>query len=242
MLKIFDVHSHILPGVDDGSQGMEETMRMLKMAYSEGIRGMIATPHYRRGYAAESFGRVEEIWRQVKAYAAAELPEMELKLGREIYCESGSMEMLRRDLGSKRNTMGQTRYVLMEFSPGTDGREIRQELSNVLRMGYQPILAHAERCISLRKAPERAEELVQMGFYIQINAGSITGSFSDKRFCKKLMDRDCVHFIGTDCHGSVKRTPQIKKSAEYVVKHFGEEYAQELFWENPKKMLRDEYL
>lgn len=242
MLNSIDVHCHILPGVDDGSESMDETMSMIKMAYSEGIRGMIATPHYHYGYAAQDWEKVYHVWEQVREKVSAELPEMEIYLGREIYSDSRSMDMLAADAGSGRNTMGSSRYVLIEFTPGAEYREIKNSLSNILSLGYQTILAHAERCMSIRKKPELAEELVQMGNYIQLNAGSIAGSFSDRRFCKKLMSMDCVHFVGTDCHGSTKRTPQIKKSIEYVIKHFGEEYAQQLYWENPEKMLGNEYL
>lgn len=242
MLNSIDVHCHILPGVDDGSKDMEETMNMIKMAYNEGIRGMIATPHYHHGYAAQSWERVYYVWEQVRERVASELPGMEIYLGREIYSDSSSLDMLREDAGTTRNTMSNSRYVLIEFTPGTEYREIKNSLSNVLSLGFQTILAHAERCMCIRKKPERAEELVQMGSYIQLNADSVAGNFSDRRFCKKLMSMDCVHFIGTDCHGSTKRIPQIKKSIEYVTKHFGGEYAQQLFWDNPQKMLGDEYL
>lgn len=241
MKGITDIHSHILPGLDDGASDMEETIAMLGIAYEQGIRKMVATPHYHLGRYENSITRVEESLEQVRIETKRQGIPMELVIGNEIYYHPEAISNI--SLGNV-ITLGETSCVLVEFSPGSSLSYLRQALDFIIREGYTPVIAHVERYIEVTKKLDDVAGLIDMGCYIQINSGSITGNsgMKVKSFCKKLLKNELVHFIATDCHGVNSRTPEIFKSVQYIRKKFGDDYAKKLFIENPEMMLAGEYL
>ena len=237
MERFVDAHCHVLPEVDDGAQSMNETRQMLQMAYDEGIRYIIATPHHhpRRGKASP-----RQLRRQLKLVReeAEKISEkLRVYLGTEVYFGQDVPDKLKED---KILTMNRTRYVLVEFSPIDSFDYICQGIQQIQMKGFEVILAHIERYRSMREDIGRAEHLADMGVRIQVNAGSITGQsgWKIKRYIKQLMDRDLVFCVGTDAHDPKSRPPQMKKAAEYVKKKYGEEYVRRIFFSNPVIMLK----
>lgn len=237
MERFVDAHCHILPEVDDGAQSMNETRQMLQMAYDEGIRYIIATPHHhpRRGKASP-----RQLRRQLKLVReeAEKISEkLRVYLGTEVYFGQDVPDKLKEE---KILTMNRTRYVLVEFSPIDSFDYICQGIQQIQMKGFEVILAHIERYRSMREDIGRAEHLADMGVRIQVNAGSITGQsgWKIKRYIKQLMDRDLVFCVGTDAHDPKSRPPQMKKAAEYVKKKYGEEYVRRIFFSNAVVMLK----
>ena len=139
MMKIIDVHAHILPGVDDGSENWNESIEMLRMAYEQGIRTIIATPHYHQGQDIERLKETTGILRQ----EAQKLdPEYGIFLGQELMDSEGILDELRK---GRALTMAGSRYVLIEFLPNVSYSRLYQRLRQLQGAGYIPILAHAER-------------------------------------------------------------------------------------------------
>lgn len=241
MRGIIDIHSHILPYLDDGAADMEETIAMLKLAYEQGIRKMVATPHYHLGRHESSITKVKQSLEQVRIQMKRQGVTMELVMGNEIYYHPEAIEDV--SLG-KVSTLGDSSCVLVEFSPGSSLSYIRQALDFIIREGYTPVIAHTERYLELTKNLDDVANLIDMGCYVQMNAGSIAGNagMKTKSFCKKLLKNELVHFVATDCHGLRSRTPEIQQSAEYIRKKFGDDYAKRLFIDNPETMLSGEYL
>jgi protein-tyrosine phosphatase len=241
MEGFIDVHSHILPQIDDGSKSMEQTLNMLKSAYDEGIRAIIATPHAHEGRGKISIAELEECVEKVRDAYKDILPDMRLYLGSEIYYSQKSIELL----NEKRiPTLAGTRYVLVEFSPVADYRYIKNALNGFILEGYYPILAHVERYINIRKDINYVGELINMGVYIQVNAVSINGEVGKvyRGFARKLLKCHYIHLIGTDSHSDGTRAPCIKKCSNYILKKHGEEYASELLTNNGGKVLLGEYI
>lgn len=237
MERFVDAHCHVLPEVDDGAQSMNETRQMLQMAYDEGIRYIIATPHHhpRRGKASP-----RQLRRQLKLVReeAEKISEkLRVYLGTEVYFGQDVPDKLKEE---KILTMNRTRYVLVEFSPIDSFDYICQGIQQIQMKGFEVILAHIERYRSMREDIGRAEHLADMGVRIQVNAGSITGQsgWKIKRYIKQLMDRDLVFCVGTDAHDPKSRPPQMKKAAEYVKKKYGEEYVRRMFFSNAVVMLK----
>lgn len=234
-----DMHIHILPGVDDGANDENEMKEMLKIAYKEGIRCIIATPHHhpRRGKEPP------EVLRKTAAAllkAAHDIDEhFRIYLGTEIFFGQDVADKLKK---GEILTMNRRNYVLVEFSPSEPYGYIRQSLQQLQMAGYEVILAHVERYSCITDEPELAEQLSDMGILLQINAGSITGQSGRriKKFIRRLMDEDLVFCVGTDAHSAGKRAPRMKKAAEYVKKKYGEAYAAKIFYQNAKQMLRKE--
>lgn len=241
MFKIYDIHSHILPGVDDGAETMERSMEMLEAALAEGIRGIILTPHYHGGHYEAAAGYVSRIFKSLCEQAKEKYPEIRLYLGNEIYYYPSVPEWLQE---GRVHAMSESSYVLLEFAPGVRLREIREAVQHMTGAGYYPILAHAERYQSLVEKAEQAELLIQMGAYIQVNAETINGEtgIKSRHFVKKLMKKEQVHFVASDAHSLGRRGPYLRKSAEYLCKHYGEEYTIRLLQENPEKLISNTYI
>lgn len=238
MEGFIDIHSHILPDMDDGSDSIEETMEILKTAYSEGIRIMIATPH---SYSEGSGNIVEDIDRRLEEIRKiADRPPIEIYKGCEIYYTHEVPELLSE---KKLPVLAGSRYVLVEFSPVTEYIYITNALRNIMLAGYSPIVAHVERYMAVTKEIGRIEELIDMGAYIQVNAKSITGESFSKVYhsiAKKLLKNRWIHFVATDTHNNSSRAPKMKKCAQVIAKKCGQDYVNEILIENPGKVLHDE--
>lgn len=242
MRGYIDMHCHVLPGVDDGSGSMKETLRMVQTAYKEGIRAMIVTPHYhpRRGMADAAV--VREALRHVQSEVHKLLPDMRLYPGNEIYYRQDAKELLRE---GTLLTLAGSDYVLVEFSMGSVTPEQIADAVRDLQMGgYLPVIAHIERYDRLLGDVDAAMELVEAGAYIQVNAASVTGELGGnrKRYIRKLIKNDCVHFVGTDAHDTGARAPLMKKCASCLTRKFGEEVCETLLCVNPGLVLQNEII
>lgn len=238
MPDFFDVHSHYMPKVDDGSSSAEITMKMLRMAREEGIRSIILTPHYREPYFTAPRERIDKGFEEVKLLAQRVDPTLRIYLGNEIHYNRNLLEWLQ---SGKAHTMADTSYALIEFSPGDEYDLLHACLRTLIAAGYRPIIAHVERCGALLGKPDRIEELIDLGAYIQVNAGTFTGEcgFQAKRFVHKLVKQDLIDFVGSDAHNITDRRPQMRKCAEYLGKVHGSNYMKRILYDNPEHMVRD---
>lgn len=231
---IYDVHCHILPGVDDGAGDMETAVQMLRMEYQDGVKTIILTPHYRRRMFEP---KMEDILRgfEVLKGRAREFG-IDLYLGCEYHVNMDMVTVLEE---GKRPTMAGSRYVLCEFSEGDTPSYIKERVYHLISHGYIPILAHIERYAALRKDLLLVEDLSELGCLTQVNAGSILGDdgFLVKRFCKKLMDYDLLDLVGSDAHDLKNRIPRMGACAEYLIKKEGKAYAEKILCENPARIL-----
>lgn len=235
---IFDIHCHIVPQVDDGASSQEETLGMLKMEYEQGVRNIIATPHYRIGMFETPDGTIYRQFQVLKKLAFKVAPDLKIYPGREFHVNMEMVEVLEQ---SPAYTMVGSTYVLAEFKRSAEISFIKERVHALRSHGFKPILAHIERYENLRKDPDSIYEISEMGALIQINADSVTGKegLASKRFCGKLLDEELVSFIASDCHGVTKRPTHIGEAYGFVCKKYGKDYADEIFIENPKKILRD---
>lgn len=235
MRGLYDIHCHILPGVDDGARNMEEACWMLKKEYEEGVRSIIVTPHFRYEMFEPPLTLVKEQFEKVKRAAADIGEDLKLYLGCELHT---SMDMASALKKGERLTMAGSRYVLVEFGNFDDKAYIRERVQQLMLRGYTPIIAHVERYRATKGDIDFIAELKKLGAHMQVNTDSITGKegFTIKRFCKKMMKENLVDFIGTDGHGSTRRIPEIAKCCQQVEKTMGTQYAKRIFIENPKKI------
>lgn len=240
-MEYFDIHSHILPGVDDGSESMEESLAMIEVAYQEGTRSIFCTPHYERGknrYTKEELNiRFQELCKEVeKVY-----PDMKLYLGNEVLYADGIVDDLKNGLIQ---TMNDTKYVLVEFNIRVSYSELYRAIRNIIDARFRPIIAHVERYRCLFKHIERIDELVRMEAYLQMNISSVYGGLLDEnaRWCKRLVKEDYISFFGTDAHDLDDRAPYINDYVGWIEKKCGVDVLEEMFVENPKKMAENQYL
>lgn len=241
-----DIHSHILPGVDDGPGSMEQTIRMLQMAVNERITTIIATPHYITGQDNPSAEELEELVRRVQQEAYRINENFQILPGSEIYCPDAyySDAVIEALKSGNALTLAGSRYVLVEFSYNATFKSICLGINNLIYHGYMPILAHVERYCNLHRDTYKIEELVKMGCYIQMNCRSVIGSFPniDAYYNRKLIKNGMVHFIASDCHSDGHRAPVMQSIVSYLTKKCDNDLLQEIFSENPTKIIKNTYI
>ena len=227
-----DIHCHILPGVDDGSRNMEESLKMLQIQYNDGVRCIMLTPHFRYQMFEPPLEKVKQAFAELQTQAKERWPDLTLRLGSEIHKSLDISECLRK---GERLTLGGTNHVLLEFSGSDPKSLIFERALDLLNHGYKPIIAHIERYSNIRDDFDGMEELKDMGAFIQVNADTISGKdgFFVKRYARKLMKRDLIDFVGTDAHRSDSRTPGLAKAYDQAAKANGNDYARWLFIQNP---------
>lgn len=199
---------------------------------------MIATPHWGTCRVKVSDEEVWERYFELKLWSEKRFPDMRIYLGRELSYRHG----LEDEIQQKRTlAMAGSRHVLLEFMPDDGYSRIHQGLQAVLMAGFQPILAHAERYGQLRQNIKYIEELVHLGIYIQINAGSVTGEngWQCRCFTKKLLKNRLVHFVASDGHHADRRKPLLQKAVRYIARRYGRDYAMELSVLNPGRMIEE---
>lgn len=236
-----DIHSHILPGVDDGSRSMEQSLDMLRTAAEHGIRGMILTPHNKAEHRNVS---VEGICRRVQELQEAAEQEMipvKLYPGNEIFYRDGVAEMLE---DGELCTLAGSRYVLVEFLPMEQFSYIRSAIYELSGCGFIPILAHVERYQCMAANLDNISYAIDRGALIQINASSVTGGMGmrGKQTVKKMLRQGLVHFVATDAHDSAKRAPLMSDCARYLEKKFGDSYAAEILYANANRLINGELI
>lgn len=238
-MKACDIHCHILPGVDDGAEDIKQARKLLQLACDDGTKAIICTPHYHIGRVVTSVEQNTKAFEKLKILVAKEFPEIRVFLGQEIYYTHRTLEKLKR---GELLTMCNSDYVLLEFSHMTDFEVIRDAVYELYDEGFLPIVAHVERYAQLAGKPELVSELIRHGAYIQVNASTVTAGLTNplRKFAMKLLKNDDVHFIASDAHDEVRRRPELSKAAGIIAKKFGEEKAREIFWDNPKSIIKNE--
>ena len=231
---MFDIHCHLLFGVDDGPKKIEDSIAMLEEAAEQGITNIVLTPHYRRGM----FKFDGDLVRQHKAMLdkhAAELG-ITLHLGTEVHVNGDILEYLQE---GKVFTLAGSDYVLTEYEYDTEYSYIFKMTKELLRYGYIPVIAHVERYGCIAKHPAYLDELREIGAMMQMNAAAILGQegWGTKQFCKKVLKNGWVDFVASDSHDLNKRICMMDKCYAYIEKKYGEKLAHRLMSRNARKMI-----
>lgn len=231
-----DIHTHILPGVDDGAQDLSQSLELLRRAYGQGTRALVLTPHYRGRYRNNVAPKLSKLFEELSLRAKQACPELQLYLGCEVGYELDVGEKLAEGTVL---SMNGTQYVLLEFQSASFRSRILDGVLEVLNFGYVPIIAHAERYDAFREHPSLAREVAELGALIQINADSVLGKcgFGVMRYCHKLLKAHLVHFVATDAHDQKDRKPELLPCYRKIRKRYGQPYADVLFIHNGRAVL-----
>lgn len=240
-MEYYDIHNHILPGVDDGAQDLEEALDMVDIAYKDGTRNLVLTPHYTKGKNSYTRQELQTRFQDFAVEVGDRYPDMELFLGNEVLWADGIIDDLR---AGKIQTMNETKYVLVEFNIRISYKQIYDAMRQIVDARYRPIIAHVERYRCLFKHPERLDELIAMDVSLQMNVSSVYGGLLDEnaRWCKKLVKEGYISFFGTDAHDLDHRAPYVKDYVGWIERKCGKDAMEDMFVNNPRKMLNNEYL
>ena len=235
-----DIHTHILPGVDDGAAGMPQAMELVRMAWKNGTRTLFLTPHY-RGKFKESPQWLRESFSMFSQMVREELPAMKLVLGSEVHYEA---EMPERIQQKQVLSINDSQYLLLEFRGSTLRSQIIAGVSEVIRCGFTPIIAHVERYQEFLTDDSLVPEVLEKGALVQLNADSVMGQngLRVKKFCHRMLKEQLVHFIASDAHDTRKRPPLLRDCFLRVHKKYGEEYAAQVFYHNAQAVIENQVI
>ncbi len=243
---MIDIHSHIVFEVDDGPKTIEDSRALLEESYRQGVRTIISTSHRRKGMFETPEAKIEENFKQVQELAKEIADDLTILYGAEIYYTSDILDKLEQ---GKIPRLADSQYALIEFSMITPYKEIHTALSNVLRLGVTPVVAHIERYHCLENDEKKVRDLINMGCYTQINSSSVLKPklFGDTyKFMKKraqfFLEKDLVHFVASDMHNLDPRPPYMQEAYQIISKKYGESHAEQLFRKNQELLLRSEYI
>ena len=223
-----------MPGVDDGAKNMDIALALIEKEIEAGVETIILTPHFRKEMFEPD---MEDIWNAYdELLYETRYKNIRLYLGCEFHANMEMVETLDNDL---RPTLADSRYVLTEFAHNSTRAFMKERADALLMSGYRPIIAHIERYRATRKDFDLIEDLIEMGCEVQVNADAIIGrdGLGAQRFCKKLMQEDMLHYVGSDTHNLRGRAPHLGECCEYLKKHMGRLYTSRIMRDNPSKIV-----
>jgi protein-tyrosine phosphatase len=228
---VIDIHSHILPKIDDGARSLDEALKMAAIAAEDGIEQMVCTPHMFNGLSrnpepSEIEDRVGELQHAIGSSGLTVLPGNEVRFSREI------AEQVRTNRVEKLNRQN---YMLVEFPTTSVPKGAGLLFNQLLLQGVNPILVHPERNLVIQRQPSIVADLVEQGVFVQVTAMSVTGQFgvAAKICADSLLKHNCVHFLATDTHRPEKRPPILSRGRDAAAAIIGSEPARRLVEQNP---------
>lgn len=233
--RVFDTHSHIVPGVDDGSLNVTMSIELLRNAYKQGVCDIICTSH--RGCDIVNYVKnLKQLQKQIKNRGI----NINLYYGCEIYCDDYIIEDIIKDLNyGNILSLNGTKYVLIEFDPYETADIIFKCVQSILKAGYIPIIAHTERHFGLLMEPKYINRLQERGCLFQLNAYSIVNEHDKiiKEFAIRLLKEKVISFIGSDAHRTNHRPYMIRHGISYIYKHCDIKYANDICYKNAQRLL-----
>jgi protein-tyrosine phosphatase len=233
---LIDIHSHILPGVDDGAQTVEDSINMAKLAVEEGITKIIATPHHQNGkYINRKHDILERVSElncllQNENIPLEVLPGQETRIYGELLQDLEKGDIL---------PLNQSNYLFIELPSGHVPRYTEKLLFDIQLKGFTPIIVHPERNAEVMENSDKLLNLVKKGSLTQITAGSTTGHFGKKiqKFSLQLIEANLAHFISSDAHNISSRSFKMRESISEIEKEFGSQ-AVYYFKENAQLLIQ----
>lgn len=239
---MIDLHSHVLPGVDDGARTLAEAVELCRIAAADGCTDLVATPHRRRDPwpdlpAAELGARLAEVQR-----AAGGRPR--LHLGGEIRVDSDLLRELDLDDRGGVLPLAGSRYLLLELEPSGAGPDPAELAAGLAAAGWWPVIAHPELTPCLVREPGQIERLAAAGALFQITAASIAGDFGRAARARsfELVEGGFADFLASDAHRPDWRPTGLGRARAEIERQFGAGLARTLTVEHPAAVLADQPL
>ncbi len=237
-MTFFDMHCHMLCGVDDGASSPEMMYQMLEAAYADGTRAVCLTPHFSPYLFGNTSEQVGAVFGELREYAARQHPDLELFLGNELGYYSGCERALNE--GTCRH-LGESRYILVDFPGDVSFFELRADVENLMRRGYRVVLAHPERYPCLSHKLSWVRTFIDDGGLVQVDASAPTGADGPgaKSLWKKLIQKHLVHVVSSDGHNLTTRPPILSPCLPYLEKYCSPEEIAALTFGNADRILHD---
>ena len=225
-----DLHCHILPGLDDGPDKIEESLEMAETAIADGITHVVGTPHSSDRFWFD-FAQVRRLRDELQERIGNRL---KIATGCDFHLNPENLISLRKQ--PKQYCINQHDYLLVEFNEVSIPPAMDNTLHEMQLSGLRLIVTHPERNVILRTHPERLREWVRRGCFVQVTGNALTGAFgpSAQQIALQWIAEGIVHFVASDAHNNRNRPLRLQPAFDVVANQFGDAKARALFVENPQ--------
>lgn len=236
--ELTDLHTHVIPGVDDGAPDLESALAALRALLADGVTAVAATPHLN---ASDLNGtrraRADAGWHRLVEGAKASLPGLELYRGYEIQLDVPELDLS--DAGLR---LAGSRFVLVEFQAFTVPEESVDALARIGEGSYVPIVAHPERYWGYDRRYSVIPEWRAAGVLLQVNSGSLLGEYGEhvRMVAHRFLREGWVDVLASDNHARPNRSPSLRPAWDYLVRRGLEREARLLLATNPQRILGNE--
>jgi protein-tyrosine phosphatase len=236
---MFDLHCHLLPGIDDGAIDLDMSIRMARVLVSDGVEAVVCTPHITPGLYDNAGPQIQAAVASLRRELALRDVQLELFAGADAHVAAGFLAKLR---SGEIPSLADSRYVLVELPHDVAPVLLKHFFFELLVNGYVPILSHPERARWIPEQFATLKRLVRSGLWIQITAGSLLGHFGSvpQYWSERLLSDGLVHLVATDAHRDTgPRAPCLARARDAVIRRMGERSAGDIFSARPLAVLRD---
>jgi protein-tyrosine phosphatase len=242
---MIDIHSHILPGLDDGARSWEESLQMARMAVADGIRVMVATPHlfkHKHYDPQEINGKniIKEKIAQLKERLLAEGMDLEILPGCDFPLSFEALQLL--DDGVALTINDSNRYLLLELPESSLPPALEEICFRLQSKGITPIITHPERHFIIQEMPQKLKRLIDLGCLAQLTGSSLTGGFGGhiKKVARRMIKKGYIHILASDSHDKLHRPPLLKEAVRELSRLIGENYARAMVTTIPDRIIKGE--
>jgi protein-tyrosine phosphatase len=240
---MIDLHCHLLPGIDDGPDTLEQSLALCRIAVKEGTTHAIVTPHIHPGRWENSRQSIQQAFNALRAQLDEHGIALQLGFAGEVRLSDQVLQqVMAQDIPFYGEVDGY-HIMLLEFPhghiiPGSD-----KLVQWLLKRGIRPLIAHPERNKQVMKNLQQLRPFLDAGCWLQVTAGAITGSFGERAqdIARQLLDDDAVTVVASDGHNSGARPPVLKQAFEYIASEYGQARAQRLLQETPARIAASQF-
>jgi protein-tyrosine phosphatase len=236
---MFDLHCHILPGIDDGAADLSVSLAMAKASVADGVTVLACTPHILPGMYHNSGPQIRSAVQSLQQVLNQEGIPLHLVGGADVHIAPDLVSGLQ---SGKLLSLADSRYVLIEPPHHVAPPRLEDCFFSLLVAGYVPILTHPERLSWINSHYAAVERLYQAGVWMQITAGSLSGAFGRNAlyWANRMLDEGRVHILATDAHDTKRRPPNLGRGRELAAKRVGDREAEHLVVTRPGGVLHNE--
>ncbi len=244
-MNFTDIHSHILPGFDDGADNIDESLAMARQAAEGGTSVLVATPHYDQENAPQKPSEVAEAVGRLQRYLLEESVGLTLAAGMEVRLNTGLLELAEREHGLDGLALGPAgKYMLVDLTLSDYPIGTPDVIYRLQLRGYTPVLAHPERNNYLIKHPKVVREFFDRGIELQVNSGSLEGIFGTeaRRTGRALLKEGIARLVASDAHTPGGRNPDLSRTERILTGFAGKKTAELVLEVNPRLVLEGQDL
>ena len=236
-----DIHTHILPNLDDGAKSIDESVAIVKKAYENGVTDLVVTPHFIFGSSYNANNKTKEKKYDMLLRRIEKLKlDINIYLGNEIFIDRDIVKFIK---DGSAITINNSRYLFFELPMNNDYKHVEDIIFNIKTSGYIPVIAHPERYLIFKDNISLVERFLELGVLFQSNIGSFLGVYGDrvKDTAILLLKHNCIHFIASDTHREDNIFyDNISELKILLSKYIDGDKINDLLVKNPLRVINDE--